>query len=92
MRKDLKQFRIEESSWYHEAQDRDQWRAVCKEGLTTCTERQKERMNSCGPLTAASASIPAAPLLVCPIYSRSFRGNKILQDTRVKQPTHEVLS
>ena len=24
VRKDLKQFRIEESSWYHEAQDRDQ--------------------------------------------------------------------
>ena len=93
VRKDLKQFRIEESSWYHEAQDRDQWRAVCKEGLTTCTEeRQKERMNSCGPLTVASASIPAAPLLVYPICSRSFRGNKILQDTRVKQPTHKVLS
>ena len=61
--------------WYHETQDKDQRRTVCKEGLTTCAEERqtKERMDSCGCLAAASASISAAPLLVCPTCSRSLR-------------------
>ena len=76
VRKDLKHFGIEESSWFHEAQDRGHWRAVCKKALTTCTEERlgKGRAHSPGPSGAtAGASAPAAPLLVCPTCSRSFR-------------------
>ena len=76
MRKDLKQFGIDESSWFHKAQDRLYWRAVCKEGLTACTEeRQRKRRSAhgCGPHAAADAPTPAAPLLVCLTCSRTFR-------------------
>ena len=97
VRKDLKQFRIEESSWFQVAQDRDQWRAVCTEGLTTCTEeRQKKETNTCGPLAVASTSGPAAPPLVCPTCSRSFRRKQDIarhkcqttrpQSSRLNQP------
>ena len=67
VRKDLKQFGIDESSWFHKVQDRLYWRAVCKEGLTACTEeRQRKRRiaHGCGPHAAADAPTPAAPLLV----------------------------
>ena len=76
VRKDLKQFGIDESSWFHKAQDRLYWRAVCKEGLTACTEeRQRKRRSAhgCGPHAAADAPTPAAPLLVCLTCSRTFR-------------------
>ena len=76
MRKDLKQFGIDESSWFHKAQDRLYWRAVCKDDLTTCTEeRQRKRRSAhgCGPHAAADDPTPAAPLLVCLTYSRTFR-------------------
>ena len=33
VRKDMKQFGLDERSWFQMAQDRDQWRAACKEGL-----------------------------------------------------------
>ena len=45
VRKDQKQFKIEESNWFHEARDRRHQRIKCKEGLTTCTE-ERERMGS----------------------------------------------
>ena len=75
MRKDLKQFGIEESSWSNKAQDRLYWSAVCKEGLTACTEeRQRKRSaHGRGPHAAADVSTPAAPLLVCLTCSRTFR-------------------
>ena len=45
VRKDMKCFGIEESSWFHEAQDRRHWRKICRDGLNSCTEerRRKER-------------------------------------------------
>ena len=39
-RKDLKNFNIEESSWYQVAQDRNRWRRKCKEGLFASTKRR----------------------------------------------------
>ena len=39
-RKDLKQFRIDEKSWFHLTQDKGQWRAVCKHGLDTYTKEE----------------------------------------------------
>ena len=76
VRKDLKQFGIEESSWFRKAQDKLYWRAVCKESLTACTEeRQRKRRSAhgCGPHAAADAPTSAAPLLVCLTCSRTFR-------------------
>ena len=75
VRKDLKQFGIDESSWFRKAQDRLYWRAVCKDDLTACTEeRQRKRSaHGCGYHAAADAATPAAPLLVCLTCSRTFR-------------------
>ena len=48
VRKHLKQFGIEESSWSHKAQDRLYWRAVCKESLTACTEERQRKRSAHG--------------------------------------------
>ena len=34
----MKQFGLDERSWFQMAQNRDQWRAACKEGVKKCTE------------------------------------------------------
>ena len=34
----MKQFGLDERSWFQMAQDRDQWRAASKKGLKKCTE------------------------------------------------------
>ena len=75
VRKDLKQFGIEESSWSHDAQDRLYWRAVCKEGRTACTEERQSKRSAHGhgPHAPSDTSTPVAPLLVCLICSRTFR-------------------
>ena len=88
VRKYLKQFGIEESSWSHKAQDRLYWRAVCKEGLTAGTEeRQRKRSTQCrGPRAAADAPTPAASLV--PGHSG---GGKTLQDTSARQLGHAFL-
>ena len=74
VRKDLKHLGIEESSWYKEAQDRGHWRAMCKEGLATCTEerQRKGRAYGHGPPSTTGTSEFTAPVLVCPTCSRTF--------------------
>ena len=42
MRKNLKSFGIEESSWYRVAQERGSWRGKCRTGLEDVTERRLE--------------------------------------------------
>ena len=84
VRKDLKHLGIEESSWYKEAQDRGHWRAMCKEGLATCTEerQRKGRAYGRGP---PSTSEFTAPVLVCPTCSE---GGRTSQDTSARQLVH----
>ena len=74
VRKDLKHFGIDEDSCFHVAQDRGHWRAVCKEGLATCTEdRMMKKSEGCNPPAPAGPSAHAALLLMCSTCSRSFR-------------------
>ena len=87
VRKDLKHLGIEESSWFKKAQDRGHWRAMCKEGLATCTEerQRKGRAYGRGPPSTTGTSEFTAPVLVCPTCSRTFRRR---QDTSARQLVH----
>ena len=93
VRKDLKHFGIEESSWFHEALDRRHWRALCKNGLTTCTEERQKKGRSHRAPTAANDSTPAAPRIVCNTCSRAFRRRQDIarhkcQTTRPRGGSH----
>ena len=72
MRKDLKQFNIEEESWFRAAQERAQWRAACREGLST---RVRERLRAERARRGGSPVVigPTASQLVCNTCHRSFR-------------------
>ena len=43
VRCDLKSFQIEERTWYQTANERDPWRAVCRDGLEAFTITQEQR-------------------------------------------------
>ena len=74
MRKDLKTFGIDEGRWFHVAQDRREWRALCREGLVEITEHRQERIvNRMRAATAAAPSAHPTSPLVCPTCSRAFR-------------------
>ena len=72
VRKDLKQFNIEEESWFRAAQERAQWRAACREGLST---RVRERLRAERARRGGSPVVigPTASQLVCDTCHRSFR-------------------
>ena len=74
VRKDLKTFGIDEGRWFHVAQDRREWRALCREGLVEITEHRQERIvNRMRAATAAAPSAHPTSPLVCPTCSRAFR-------------------
>ena len=93
VRKDLKHFGIEESSWFHEAQDRSHWRALYKKGLTTCTEERQKKGRTHSAPAAAIDSAPAAPRIVCNTCFRAFRRRQDIarhkcQTTRPRGGSH----
>lgn len=74
VRKDLMMFGIDEGRRFHVAQDRRQWRSVCREGLAEITEERQERRRvdrACATTAATPSPHPALPL-VCPTCSKAF--------------------
>ncbi len=69
IRRDFKNFNIREDNWFQLAQERETWRAACKEGLCACTEMRLEmdRKRRCSYVVADTTPF------VCEICHRAFR-------------------
>ena len=75
MRKDLRQFKIEESKWYHTAQDQ---RAKCKEGLDLSTKARSQLETTSGSTASSTTatsneSNTSSKDFSCQTCHRSFR-------------------
>ena len=68
VRKDLKNFDIKEKNWFEIAQDRGEWKAMCKKGLHQSTKKgvEKGRNRGCG-------SVAAVQPFICEVCHRTFR-------------------
>ena len=79
-KKDLKQFGITESSWYHIAQDSSQWRSKCRDGLDSRTktriESDRTKRHRASIITMPGSSTVSNSVdfgFTCPTCKRSFR-------------------
>ena len=68
VRKDLKNVDIQEENWFAIAQERGEWKAVCKEGLHQSTTKgaEKEKNRRCG-------SVAVVQPFICEVCHRTFR-------------------
>ena len=68
VRKDLKNFYIKEKNWFEIAQDRGEWKAMCKKGLHQSMKKgfEKGRNRGCG-------SVAAVQPFICEVCHRTFR-------------------
>ena len=75
VRRDLKKFNIDKSSWYNVPQERGRWRAQCRTGLELCTVKrvQMDRARRNAAISGQRESTPAAANYVCDVCQRSFR-------------------
>ena len=87
----MKQFGLDERSWFQMAQNRDQWRAACKEGVKKCTEvgQKKDSERRQNFPIALEPSAQFTHPLVCRTCFRTSKGNKILPDINARQQDHE---
>ena len=74
VRQDLKKFNISEGNWFHVAQERGPWRAICREGLEACTKKRVEMDKSKHSAAARQEDMttPSANY-TCGTCQRSFR-------------------
>ena len=68
VRKDLKNFDIKEENSFEIAQERGEWKAMCKKGLHQSTRKgiEKEKNRRCG-------SVAGAHPFICEVCHRTFR-------------------
>ena len=81
VRKDMKDFKIDESSWYESSLDRSLWRALVIEGLGVFEDsylrnEERKRRNRKGKVTESHVETQSNPLASCPYpgCSRVFEG------------------
>ena len=78
VRRDLRKFCIEESSWFRETQERDVWRQKCREGLEESTKKRlyedemRRRVRSAAG-SKQQASTDTTMSFTCSTCLRSFR-------------------
>ena len=71
----MKQFGLDERSWFQMAQNRDQWRAACKEGVKKCTEvgQKKDSERRQNFPNAFDPSAQVTHPLVCKTCFKAFQ-------------------